>query len=253
MIIKTEEQLQKMKEIGFICATIRDEMVKKAVPGVSTKELDNTAKELFEKYGAKSAPITEYDFPGYTCISLNYQAAHGIPSSTKILKDGDLLNIDVSGCKDGYYADTGISFVVGKVDDPMKEKVCEVAKEAFYEGIKHAVAGRKINQIGKHVHKKIKEHKLEVIENLTGHGIGTSLHQEPQHVFNYFEPWDNLILKDGMCLAVEPFVSTKAKTVGNSDRDEWELVANDGSYIAQYEHTIVVRENAEPLILTKID
>ena len=209
MIIKTEEQLQKMKEIGFICATIRDEMVKKAVPGVSTKELDNIAKELFEKYGAKSAPITEYDFPGYTCISLNYQAAHGIPSSTKILKDGDLLNIDVSGCK--------------------------------------------INQIGKNVHKKIKEHKLEVIENLTGHGIGTSLHQEPQHVFNYFDPWDNIILKDGMCLAVEPFVSTKAKTVGNSDRDEWELVANDGSYIAQYEHTIVVRENQEPLILTKID
>ena len=120
MIIKTEEQLQKMKEIGFICATIRDEMVKNAIPGVSTKELDNIAKELFEKYGAKSAPITEYDFPGYTCISLNYQAAHGIPSSTKILKDGDLLNIDVSGCKDGYYADTGISFVVGKVDDVMK-------------------------------------------------------------------------------------------------------------------------------------
>ena len=210
MIIKTEEQLEKMKEIGFICATIRDEMKKKAVPGVSTKELDNIAKELFEKYGAKSAPITEYDFPGYTCISLNYQAAHGIPSSTKILKDGDLLNIDVSGCKDGYYADTGISFVVGKVDDEMKEKV-------------------------------------------TGHGIGTSLHQAPQHVFNYFDPWDNLILKEGMCLAVEPFVSTKAKTVTNTDKDEWELVAKDGSYIAQYEHTIVIRENNEPLILTKID
>ena len=135
----------------------------------------------------------------------------------------------------------------------MKEKVCEVAKEAFYEGIKHAVAGRKINQIGKNIHKKIKEHKLQVIENLTGHGIGTTLHQEPQHVFNYFDPWDNLILKDGMCLAVEPFVSTKAKTVTNTDKDDWELVAKDGSYIAQYEHTIVVRENQEPLILTKID
>ena len=147
MIIKTEEQLEKMKEIGFICATIRDEMKKKAVPGVSTKELDNIAKELFEKYGAKSAPITEYDFPGYTCISLNYQAAHGIPSSAKILKDGDLLNIDVSGCKDGYYADTGVSFVVGEVDDIMKQKVCEVAEEAFYEGIKHAVAGIKLEKI----------------------------------------------------------------------------------------------------------
>ncbi|MBF0716005.1 type I methionyl aminopeptidase [Gemelliphila palaticanis] len=253
MIIKNAEQLEKMKEIGYICAKIRDTMKEKAVPGVSTKELDNIAKELFEKYGAKSAPITEYDFPGYTCISLNHQAAHGIPANNKILKDGDLLNIDVSGCKDGYYADTGVSFVVGKSDNPMKDKVCEVAKEAFFEGIKHAVAGKKINQIGKNVHKKIKEHKLEVIENLTGHGIGTSLHQEPQHVFNYFDPWDNLILKEGMCLAVEPFVSTKAKEVANSGRDDWELITKDGSFVAQYEHTIVIQSGKEPIILTKID
>ncbi len=253
MIIKTEEQLAKMKEIGYICAKIRDVMQERAVPGISTKELDNIAKELFEKYGAKSAPITEYDFPGYTCISLNNQVAHGIPANNKILKDGDLLNIDVSGCKDGYYADTGISFVVGQCDDPMKQKVCDIAKESFYEGIKYAVAGKKINQIGKNIHKKIKEHKLEVIENLTGHGIGTALHQEPNHVFNYFDPWDNLILKEGMCLAVEPFVSTKAKEVSNSGRDEWELVTKDNSYVAQYEHTIVIQADGEPIILTKID
>lgn len=253
MIIINEEQLNGMKEIGYICAKIRDELKEKAIPGISTKELDNIAGELFEKYEAKSAPITEYDFPGYTCISLNNQVAHGIPSNRTILKDGDLLNIDVSGCKNGYYADTGVSFVVGKCDDAMKEKVCQVAQEAFYEGIKYAVAGRKINQIGKNIHKKIKEHKLAVIENLTGHGIGTSLHQEPQHVFNYFDPWDNLILKKGMCLAVEPFVSTKAKEVENSNRDEWELVTRDNSYVAQYEHTIVIQENESPLILTKID
>ncbi|MBU0278802.1 MULTISPECIES: type I methionyl aminopeptidase [unclassified Gemella] len=253
MIITNEEQLEKMKEIGRICAIIRDTMKVAAVPGVSTKELDNIAKKLFEEYGASSAPITEYDFPGYTCISLNNQAAHGIPANNKILKDGDLLNIDVSGCKDGYYADTGVSFVVGKCDNDMKQKVCDVAKEAFFEGVKYAQAGKKINQIGKNIHKKIKEHKLQVIENLTGHGIGTSLHQEPQHVFNYFDPWDNLILKNGMCLAVEPFVSTKAKEVSNSDRDEWELVTKDNSFVAQYEHTIMVRENEEPFILTKID
>lgn len=252
MIIKNEEQLAKMKEIGRICAEIRDEMQKNAVPGITTKELDNIAKEMFEKYGAKSAPISEYDFPGYTCISLNNQAAHGIPSN-KVLKDGDLINIDVSGCKDGYYADTGISFVVGKCDNPLKQKVCDVAKESFYEGIKFAVAGKKINQIGKNIHKKIKEHKLEVIENLTGHGIGTSLHQEPNHVFNYFDPWDNLILKDGMCLAIEPFVSTKAKQVKNSTRDDWELITDDGSFVAQYEHTVVIQENGEPIILTKVD
>ncbi len=252
MIIKNEEQLTKMKEIGRICAEIRDEMQKNAVPGITTKELDNIAKEMFEKYGAKSAPISEYDFPGYTCISLNNQAAHGIPSN-KVLKDGDLINIDVSGCKDGYYADTGISFVVGKCDNPLKQKVCDVAKESFYEGIKFAVAGKKINQIGKNIHKKIKEHKLEVIENLTGHGIGTSLHQEPNHVFNYFDPWDNLILKDGMCLAIEPFVSTKAKQVKNSTRDDWELITDDGSFVAQYEHTVVIQADGEPIILTKVD
>lgn len=252
MIIKNEEQLAKMKEIGRICAEIRDEMQKNAVPGITTKELDNIAKEMFEKYGAKSAPISEYDFPGYTCISLNNQAAHGIPSN-KVLKDGDLINIDVSGCKDGYYADTGISFVVGKCDNPLKQKVCDVAKESFYEGIKFAVAGKKINQIGKNIHKKIKEHKLEVIENLTGHGIGTSLHQEPNHVFNYFDPWDNLILKDGMCLAIEPFVSTKAKQVKNSTRDDWELITDDGSFVAQYEHTVVIQADGEPIILTKVD
>lgn len=252
MIIKNEEQLAKMKEIGRICAEIRDEMQKNAVPGITTKELDNIAKEMFEKYGAKSAPISEYDFPGYTCISLNNQAAHGIPSN-KVLKDGDLINIDVSGCKDGYYADTGISFVVGKCDNPLKQKVCDVAKESFYEGIKFAVAGKKINQIGKNIHKKIKENKLEVIENLTGHGIGTSLHQEPNHVFNYFDPWDNLILKDGMCLAIEPFVSTKAKQVKNSTRDDWELITDDGSFVAQYEHTVVIQADGEPIILTKVD
>lgn len=253
MIITNEEQLKKMKEIGYICAKIRDTMKEKAVPGISTKDLDNIAKELFEKYGAKSAPITEYDFPGYTCISLNNQVAHGIPSKNKVLKDGDLLNIDVSGCKDGYYADTGVSFVVGSCDNEMKQKVCDVAKEAFYEGIKYAVAGKKINQIGKNIHKKIKEYNLEVIKNLTGHGIGTSLHQEPQHVFNYFDSWDNLILKEGMCLAVEPFVSTKAQEVSNSGKDEWELVTKDNSYVAQYEHTIVIQSNSEPIILTKID
>lgn len=253
MIITNEEQLKKMKEIGYICAKIRDTMKFAAVPGVTTKELDEIAKKMFEEFGAKSAPITEYDFPGYTCISLNHQVAHGIPSSTKILKDGDLLNIDVSGCKNGYYADTGVSFVVGKCDNPMKQKVCNVAKEAFEEGIKYAIAGKKISQIGKNVHKKIKEHKLEVIENLTGHGIGTKLHQEPQYVFNYFDPWDNVILKEGMCLAVEPFVSTKAKEVSGSDKDEWELITKDGSFVAQYEHTIVIQKNSTPLILTKID
>lgn len=253
MIIKNKEQLEKMKEIGYICAKIRDTLKSAAVPGVSTKQLDNMAKELFEKYGAKSAPIVDYDFPGYTCISLNHQAAHGIPANNKILKSGDLINIDVSGCKDGYYGDTGVSFVVGTCDDPMKQKVCDVAKEAFHEGIKYAKAGKKINQIGKNVHKKIKENNLKVIENLTGHGIGTKLHQEPSHVFNYFDPWDNIILKKGMCLAVEPFVSTNATEVKNSTRDEWELITDDNSYVAQYEHTIVVRENEEPLILTKID
>lgn len=252
MIIKTTEQLEKMKEIGQICGIILDELKNMAKVGITTKALDEYAGQRFKELGAKSAPITEYDFPGYTCISINDQVAHGIPSDNVILQEGDLINIDVSGCKDGFYADTGVSFVVGKVDDNKKQLVCDIAEKAFYEGMKKAKAGTKLNQVGKAIAKEIHANGLKVIKNLTGHGIGQKLHEAPEHVLNYYDAWENTILQEGMCLAVEPFVSTKATTVINGSRDDWEFVTEDGSFVAQYEHTIVVQKG-EPIILTKLN
>ena len=144
MIAKTEEDFNGLKEIGGICGAIRDEMVQATKPGITTKELDDIAKELFEKAGAQSAPKGEYNFPGYTCISVNEEVAHGIPSD-RIIEEGDLVNIDVSGSKNGYFADTGISFVVGE-GNVVLQKICDVAKEAFDAGTCEGKTGRKNKQ-----------------------------------------------------------------------------------------------------------
>lgn len=205
MIVKTDEELQALKEIGAICAKIRDTMVKATVPGVTTKELDNIAKEMFEAEGALSAPIHDENFPGQTCISVNEEVAHGIPGK-RVIKEGDLVNIDVSALKNGYYADTGISFVVGTSNEPMKQKVCDAAQEAFDAAMTKIKPGSKLSQIGKAVHATARKNNLKVIKNLTGHGVGLSLHEAPAHIMNYYEPQDKTLLKEGMVLAVEPFI-----------------------------------------------
>ncbi len=246
MIVKTDEDLQALKEIGKIVATIRDKMIAKTKAGISTKELDDFAGELFEEYGAISGPKGEYDFPGFTCISVNEEVAHGIPGE-RVIKEGDLVNIDVSGSKNGYYADTGLSFVVGN-NKPELERLCLAAKKAFEAGLKKAKAGSKQNGIGKAVHNTAREYGYTVIMNLTGHGVGKSLHEAPDHILNYFDPWDNALLKDGTVIAFEPFVSMKADKIIEKG-DGWTYITPDNSLVAQIEHTIVVTKN-EPIILT---
>ncbi|MGG3467104.1 type I methionyl aminopeptidase [Neobacillus pocheonensis] len=246
MIAKTEEDINSLKEIGKIVASIRDEMVQKTKPGITTKELDELAGEMFEKAGAISAPKGEYDFPGYTCISVNDEVAHGIPGK-RVIQEGDLVNIDVSGSKNGYFADTGISFVVGEGNESMK-KVCEVAKLAFEAGLKKARPGAKKSGIGKAVHQTARQHGLTVIKNLTGHGIGRRIHEAPDHVYNYYEPWDDELLKEGMVIAFEPFISTHEEEVFQKD-DEW-TYATEKSFVAQIEHTLILTKNG-PIIITQ--
>lgn len=248
MIAKTEQEIEALKKIGKIVAEIRDALKEATVPGKTTKEIDELAGRLFKEKDAISAPIDQYDFPGYTCISVNNEVAHGIPGS-RVIKDGDLVNIDVSGSHGGYFADTGISFVVG-TPDPKKQQLCDVAKSAFDRAMTKVKAGSSLNQIGKAVEREAKSHGLAVIRNLTGHGIGTSLHEEPQHILNYFDPWEKALLKEGMVLAVEPFISEKAEHIIESG-DGWTFVTPDQSYVAQIEHTIIVTKG-EPIILTEI-
>lgn len=245
MIAKTEEDFNGLKEIGRIVASIRDELVQRTIPGITTKELDDHAGVLLEKAGAISAPKGEYDFPGYTCISVNEEVAHGIPGS-RVIQEGDLVNIDVSGSKNGYFADTGISIVVGEGKEELK-KICDVAKKAFEAGIKKVKPGSKKSGLGKAVFQTARENGLTVIKNLTGHGIGRSIHEAPDHIYNYNDTWDDELLKEGMVIAFEPFISTLEEEVYQKD-DGWTYVTGK-SFVAQYEHTLIVTKTG-PIIIT---
>ncbi|OAB43693.1 type I methionyl aminopeptidase [Paenibacillus antarcticus] len=245
MIAKTEEDFNGLKEIGKIVASIRDELVQRTIPGITTKELDDIARELLEKADAVSAPKGEYDFPGYTCISVNEEVAHGIPGH-RIIHEGDLVNIDVSGSKNGYFADTGISFVVGEGEEVLT-KICDVAKKAFEAGLKKAKPGSKKSGIGKVVFQTARENGLTVIKNLTGHGIGRTIHEAPDHIYNYNDTSDDELLKEGMVIAFEPFISTFEEEVSQKE-DGWTYVT-EKSFVAQYEHTIILTK-AGPIITT---
>ncbi len=245
MIAKTEEDFNGLKEIGKIVAAIRDELVRKTKPGITTKELDEIAGEMFKQEGAISAPMGEYDFPGYTCISVNEEVAHGIPGN-RVIQEGDLVNVDVSGSKNGYFADTGISFVVGEGEEIL-QKICNVAKEAFEAGIKKVKPGSKKSGIGKAVYQTAKNNGVKVIKNLTGHGIGRRIHERPDHIYNYFEPWDDELLKEGMVIAFEPFISTDEEEVYEKG-DGWTYIT-EKSFVAQLEHTLIITKNG-PVIIT---
>lgn len=248
MIVKNNEEIEALKKIGRIVAEVREAMKAAAVPGITTKELDELGGRLITERGAVSAPIDQYEFPGYTCISVNHEVAHGIPGS-RVIQDGDLINIDVSASFGGYFADTGISFVVGTADEK-KQVLCDVAKSAFDRAMTKVKAGSRLNQIGKAVEREAKDNGLTVIKNLTGHGIGTSLHEEPQHILNYYDAWDKTLMKEGMVLAVEPFISEKAEHIIELG-DGWTFVTPDQSLVAQIEHTIIVTKD-EPIILTQL-
>ena len=247
MIVKNDEEIAGLKDIGKVVALIRDELIARTKPGVTTKELDDYAGELFEKHGAISGPKGEYDFPGFTCISVNEEVAHGIPGN-RVIQDGDLVNIDVSGSKNGYFADTGLSIVVGEGNEKLQH-LCDTAQKAFEDGLKKIKAGAKLSIIGKVVNRTADQNGYTVIKNLTGHGVGRALHEKPDHILNYFDPWDTQLLKEGMVLAFEPFISTGSEEVVELG-DGWTYVTPDKSLVAQCEHTLIVTKG-EPIILTR--
>jgi len=246
MSIQNEQDIICLKRIGKIVAEAREAMLQAVRVGVTTLELDQIGQDILTRHGARSAPKLTYQFPGYTCISVNHVVAHGVPDGT-VLREGDVVNIDVSAELDGYYADTGASVVVGSGDEG-KLALCKCAEESLYKALDAAKAGSKLSQIGRIVHNEARKKGFTVVKNLTGHGIGKSLHEEPDHILNYFDSTERRLLADGMVLAVETFISTGAEYVEDG-RDGWAYVTPDKSYVAQYEHTIVVTKG-KPIILT---
>jgi methionyl aminopeptidase len=246
MIANDENDIKHLKAIGHICAMALQEMMKQAKPGMTTAELDNIGMQFLAKEGAQSAPMSMYQFPGATCISISPVIAHGIPGA-HILREGELINIDVSAELDGYFGDTGASMVIAK-HVPEFEKIIEASKSALAKAVRIARAGQPINAIGRTIQQEAKRNGYGVIYDLTGHGIGHSLHEEPTQVFNYFKSHDRYILPEGLVLAIEPFLTTGKGHVLEED-DGWSLRTTDRTISAQFEHTIIVTNN-EPIILT---
>ena len=249
MIIKTDEDLQKLKKIGGIVAITLQTMVKRVEIGMTTKELDEIGAEVLNSYGAISAPMGVYDFPGYNCISINGEIAHGIPQDRKIMP-GDMVNIDVSASLDGYFGDNGVTVLMAP-QGRVGKKLLKASKEALANSIRVAVAGRYLNRIGKATEDTAEKHGFYTIRNLCGHGIGRTLHDEPDMINNYYDPRDKRILEKGMVLAIETFISERENRVYQDRDDGWTLRTPHHTRAAQFEHTIVVTEG-KPIILTVV-
>lgn len=246
MTIETENDLEGLKRVGRVVSVVLQEMLASLEPGMTTGELDSIGERLLEQHGARSAPRVTYNFPGATCISVNEEVAHGIPGA-RIIQCGDVVNVDVSAEMGGYFADTGGTAVVPP-SNPIKDRLCRATKLALSDAVQEARAGNRINQIGKAVQRVAKMHRFQIIKNLAGHGVGRSLHEDPQSIVGYYEPRDPRVLREGMVIAIEPFLSTKSTHVEDST-DGWTLVGAKGNLSAQYEHTIVVTRG-QPIILT---
>jgi methionyl aminopeptidase len=247
MSISSHTDLSGIKKISEIVGEIVKEMRQYAQPGMSTKELDEYGGSILQQYGARSAPLLAYGFPGYTCISLNHEIAHGIPSHKTILQEGDLVNIDVSAELNGFWSDNGGSFVLGK-DIHQHTKLVDASRNILYNAIQQIKAGLKIAELGRFIHTEAKKSGYTVIKNLTGHGIGKKLHEEPREIPCYYDRFNQSRFKKNSVVAIETFISTKA-TFAHDKGDGWTMITNDGSYVAQHEHTIIVTDD-QPIILT---
>lgn len=250
MIITSQSDMDGMVEIGRICALVRDELAKAAAPGITTLELDRMAEQLFKKEGARSAPKNSYQFPGQTCISVNEIACHGVPSS-RPLQDGDFVNIDVSAEKNGFYADTGMTVIAGTASEKAKDML-KVSKEALKAGIQAARPGRSTAHVGKAIFKVARQGGYTVLKNLTGHGVGLSLHEEPQYIFNYNEKRYSSLIQEGMVLAIETFISDGDEWVEENPPGVWPVQTKNRSQVVQFEHTLVAAKDG-PRILTHSD
>jgi methionyl aminopeptidase len=247
MSITKESELIGMKKVSEAVGTTLKRMREYAKIGMSTKELDEYGGKVLIGYGARSAPNETYGFPGYTCISVNEEAAHGIPSENKILKEGDLINIDVSAELNGFWSDNGGSFVLGK-DIHNHQPLVNASKQILKKAIGNIKGGVRISDIGQLIETEAKKSGFRVIKNLAGHGVGRRLHEKPKNILNYRVRTNRERFKKNTTVAVETFISTKS-TRAVELNDGWTLVGNMGGYVAQHEQTILITDKA-PVILT---
>lgn len=242
--IKTEQEIAIMRKAGHALAEIMRELEKEIKPGIDTLQLDKLAEELVFAHGGKAAFKGYGDkrnpFPATICASINGEVVHGIPSSSIVLNEGDILKIDIGIEIDGYFSDMARTFAIGKISSEAK-KLIEITEKSFWKGIKNLKEGANLSEYSKTVQKIVESAGFSVVKNLVGHGIGKNLHEDPQ-IPNYFEyGFRDVVLEKGMTLALEPMVNEgDYKTV--LGKDEWVFSTADGKLSAHYENTILITE-----------
>lgn len=245
MSIQSERQLENLREVGRIVARTLRAVAAQVRPGITTAELDEIGEKEMKRHGARSAPRLVYQFPGALCISVNDEAIHGIPGS-RALQPGDLVKIDATAEKDGYYADAAISVQVAPCS-PEAARLAACAETAFRKGLDMARTGNRAYHVGRAVERQVRSEGFFVLRELAGHGVGRSIHEEPA-IPNYDEPRAKARLTEGLVVTIEPIV---AAGTGESTlaKDGWTVKTADRSLAAHFEHTIVITRGA-PLLLT---
>ena len=243
MTVGCAADLEALKLLGGVVREAIAEAGARATPGTRTVDLDEVIGEVLARRGVRSAPKLAYNFPGHGCISVNDEAAHGIPGA-RVLREGDLVNIDVSAEKDGFFADSGASFAVGRVSTRAR-RLCVHTRRALERAMGQARAGASVSNIGVAVTAVARAASLRVIGELAGHGVGRALHEEPS-VPNI--PGSTDTLHEGLVITIEPFLTTGSGRI-KTDPDGWTLRTTDGGLCAQYEHTMVITRGA-PIIVT---
>jgi methionyl aminopeptidase len=252
--IKTAEEIEILREGGRRLATILHKVKERVAPGVSAKELDAYAQELIKEMGDKPAFLNyrpegaKTPFPAALCVSVNDEVVHGIPTANKVLKEGDVVSIDLGLNHRGMFTDMAMTVPVGKIT-PELEKLLNVAEEALHTGIFMAHADGKVGDIGHAIEQFVKPHKYGVVEVLAGHGVGRAVHEDP-FVPNFGKKGTGAKLQPGMVLAIEPMLNAGTKDV-ILERDGYTFRTGDGKPSAHFEHTVLITDG-EPEILTKV-
>lgn len=247
VVLKTRREIELMREAGRISAMALKAAGEAVRPGVSTFEIDAAARKYIKSQGAEPNFLGLYGFPAAACISVNNEVIHGIPSKKRILKEGDIVSIDLGAKKNGYNGDNAATFAVGKISDEA-QRLIDTTRESLYEGLKQAVAGNRIGDIGHAVQAYCEERGFGVVREYVGHGVGKELHEDPS-VPNFGTPGRGVRLLPGMTIAVEPMI-TQGMWAVNQLSDGWTVVTKDGKLAAHFEHTVAITKDGECMILT---
>lgn len=244
--IKSKLEIEKMRDACKLATEILAKTGELAKPGISTLELDDFAERLTRKMGATSAPLNYKGYPKHICTSVNNVVCHGIPSPTQILKDGDIINIDITVIYKEFHGDTSRTFAMGKIT-PAAARLMEHAERSLYVGIDMIRPGNRISDIGNAIDKYLTPLGYGIVRDLTGHGIGRDFHEEPS-VPHYRDNNVRVKMRPGMTFTVEPMVNEGGYEVNFNKEDGWTVTTRDGKLSAQYEHTCLVTDNGHEIL-----